>query len=518
MINTIKSVLTTAKIIFSNGSTYTIPFKNNNQSTDLSTYGTSCKLVQSLYKGSNTNVIGNICCGYLSIDGYSHDKLLIPTNEDSEYYGLMNDTAKIEIKCLGNDNVETLMGVYYVETWESGASSDKYDTFYISCVDIMSKIKKISLPRISIKQHTKFSEYLIRVIETLNSYLPNDMKINYTLSVLENIDQFYNSGWSMYYNNINGDTIESIFNTLAQNTLAYIWIDRNRYLQVDSLLDDDLEQVVCELSGHTNLFNYDIQQGDVTSFSGVNVNYIEKVLYKDQQLLSLNNYQLFSGRNKLIANLNSDKTIKINLIQIKCYDHTANVLCTDFSNYNGQIEMYIESSQNAKVDIVVYGTVIEEVYNNYIVYKNNENNNNLLQINNHILRYEDIPTYAENFVRLISMHNANISVNGLINPQLKVSDMVSVEGTRLGIDGHYKVLELEFDLGSNYRCKARLMKTIEGLVAIESMLMNDNIQVMFMNGGSVNTTYVFYTPTSAAEESRIENYLGDELDALREFL
>ena len=59
MESTVKRVLTTAKIIFSNGQEYTIPMINPNDhvNPDLQNYGTKCTLKQSLYKGTSTNVL-----------------------------------------------------------------------------------------------------------------------------------------------------------------------------------------------------------------------------------------------------------------------------------------------------------------------------------------------------------------------------------------------------------------------------------------------------------------------------
>lgn len=518
MNNTVKSIQTTAKIIFSNGVEYTIPFVNPNTPghPDLQDYGTKCSLKQSLYKGSNTNVIGNICCSSLSIEGRSIDKLLISTNENSRFYNYMNNTAKIEVRCTGDDEVTTLMGTFYVDTWECGTSSEEYDTFYISCVDLLSKIKNISLHKVRLRQQLKFSDYLKIIIDKLNTDLPVDLRVNYTLSTLQKMDNLYNANWQMYYNNIDRDNIENIFNTLAQNTLSYIWIDRTNTLQVDSLIDDNQSEAVCDLSGLINLFSYEIQQGDIGNYSGISVNYIESITYKSQQLLDLKDYQLYGGINRITAQLSSDKAIKINVIEINCEDRKR-AICTGFFNYKNEIDLTIRSDTNTKAEIIVYGDVIEETYDTLTKYKDRNNKNNVLEIENHILRKEDIETYTDNFLRLISMKNSSLSAEGWINPQLKLSDMVTMTGTRLGINNFYKVVELDFQLGTNYRCNASLMKTIEGEISVESLLAADNEQVMLISGGTIDTNYTFFVPTQV-EEEKIEDYIGTVLAELQAFL
>lgn len=515
MNNTVKSVKTTAKIIFSNGVEYTIPFVNvNSQSTDLQNFGTKCSLKQSLYKGSNTNVIGNICCSTLSIEGRSLDKLLISTNEDSIYYDYMNNTAKIQISCTGDDNVTTNMGTFYVDTWECGTSNSEYDTFYISCVDLLSKIKNISLHKVRLGLQLKFSEYLKKIIDTLNRNLPSDMQVNYILSTLQKLDNLYSDNWQMYYNNVNRDNIETIFNTLAQNTLSYIWIDRNNYLQVDSLLDDDESEAVCDLSGMENLFSYEIQQGDIGNYSGISVEYIDSIALKNQQLLNLQDYQLYGGETEVSAQLSSDKTYRITLIDC---GETNGAYCRNFFNYKNEIDMTLYSNINTKQEITVYGEVVEETYATVTKYADDNDKNNVLEIKNYLLRREDIQTYVDNFLRLITMKNSSLGCEGWINPQLKLSDMVGMTGSRLAINGFYKVVELEYSLGYNYRCKAKLMKTIEGQVSVWSLLERDNEEVMFINGGTIDTGYVFYSPTEDQEQD-IEDYIGPELAALRTFI
>ena len=522
MNNTVKRVSTAAKIIFSNGSNYTIPFTNphDSQNPDLLNYGTNCKLKQALYKANSTNVIGNICGSTLSIEGKSLNKLLIPSNENSQYYSYMNNTAKIEVKVTGDDNVETNMGVYYVDSWEGTESSDNYDTFNITCVDLMSKIKNIKITKVRINQQMKFSQYLKQIIDTLNDSLPVGMKVIYTMSTLEKMDKIYNDNWNMYYNNINTDSIENIFNELSQNTLSYVWIDRNNELQVDTLLDDVNEVItpVCELSGSTNLLSYSSEQGDICAYSGIECEFISGITYKDEQVLDINNIHLSAGNNTINTQLNSDRVIKVNLIEITPEDASVKCSVTGFLNFRNYIEINVKSLGETNVSIKVYGKLINESYDTLTKYKSDNDKNSLLSIKNHVLRSEDIPTYVDNFLRLISMKNSSLQVEGWINPQVKLSNMIEMTGTRLGISNYYKVIELEFNLVTNYRCRASLMKTIDAIEAIETLLTDDHNECLNILNGTIDEQYDFFSPTTQAQVTAIDNYVGNEIDSLYAFL
>lgn len=456
MVGKVNNVTTRVIITFSDGRIYELPLKNNSNKS-LKNYGTSCSIKERLYSSDSTSVIGNICTNTLSISLKSADKRLISSNKNSDFYGYMNNTAVVYISATGDDGVTTNFGKYYIDAWENGASSDTYAEVNITASDLFGRVKNVNIGKVRLKEHLTFSSYIISVINALNKNLPSNMKVNYIQSELEKLDSIYSTNWQMWFNNIERNDLETILNTIAKNTLTYIWIDRTETLRVDCLLDDEQEQPVCEVSGNTNLFSYNVNNSDIYSYDGVRTTYISNVSYSDQEVLSFTDYSLVEGTNTITANLNTDKCINVHHIEIECDNGTAK--CISFYSFRDTIEMTVISDLDAIANIKVYGTVIKESYDTYT--NKDYENGTLLEIENNIMcEKSNIEKFTDCFASLIAMDNAQIQVEGYINPQVALGDMIKATGTKLEIDSNYKVTELNFKFGTSYRCTASLIRTV----------------------------------------------------------
>ena len=459
MNNTVYNVETTVTIYFNDGSYYELPLKDS-AGTGLDNYCTSIELKEQLYTKNNNNIIGNVCANTLSLKIKSKDGLLISSNENSTYFGLMDETAYIDVSCTGDDNVTTYMGRYFVDAWENGVTAATANDVSISAIDLLGKLKNIPLKKIKLQRELDVNTYLKSVIDALNNELPLSMRINYRN---QDLDIFHNSGynWQLWYNNINRDSFENILNNISQNTLSNLWIDRDRYFKTDWLLDDSSELPVGDLSGAVQILDYGTNIADTDKASGVEITYIDNVSYEDKELASINNYPVTTGDN-VVENLhlNSDKVINISTVQIiPTSASNYEAYTKDIYNYKDSVDLTIHSSTSTDVNIKIWGTVINEITNTLVEYNNNNNKNNLISIDNRILRKELINTYKDGLLDLISYRNSNIYVEGFLNPQLKIGDIVSVRGSKLGIYDYYKIIGLDFKLGTSYRCRATLLKT-----------------------------------------------------------
>lgn len=507
----VANVKTTLVFTFKDGQTYELPLVDKNK-TGLQTYGTSVKLKEHLYASSGKNIVGNICCNSLAIELISKDKLLISSNEESIYYGLMNDTAVVDVFCSVEDAVTEFMGRYFVSTWENGTTNSTANNVSISCVDLLSKIKNISLGKIRLKRNLDFNNYLKTIIDTLNKQLPVTMQIIYTD---DDLKLFKNSeyDWQMYFNNIDRTDVETIFNTIAQNTISYIWIDRDQHLKTDHLLDDSVDEAVSTLSGNINLFGYGSQSGDIDNYSGVAVTYISNIAYEDKQLLQIKDYDLYKGTNEITnARLNNDKVCNVHHIEIECETGTA--ICVSFDNYKNSIDMIIEATNKTKATITVFGTIINETTDTLTMYKDDNNKSTLIEIENKLLRKEIINSYTTGLVQLMSMKNNRLYAEGYINPRIRLADLVYVKGVRLGVDAYYKVTGLEFTLGTNYRCKATLLRTIAITPDIESIMYN-NIDELYtaVTGDYADVNNI--VELNDTNELRVQTQLVGELEQLQ---
>jgi hypothetical protein len=148
------------------------------------------------------------------------------------------------------------------------------------------------------------------------------------------------------------------------------------------------------------------------------------------------------------------------------------------------------------------------------MYKDDDNKSTLIEIENKLLRKEIIGDYTNGLVQLMSMKNSRLYAEGYINPRIKLADIVYMKGIKLGIDAYYKVTGLEFTLGTNYRCKATLLRTIELTPDIESIMYN-NISILnnALNGNYGDVSKI--KELSDNDEERVQTQLQGELEKLQ---
>lgn len=517
MENIVQSVKTHIVFHFANGDTYELPLKTDNPGQSIPTFGRSVKLKEALYTRSSKNIVGNIVGNTLDIEITSLDKMLLPTNPNSVYYGYMNDTAYVDVTCdvVDDNNYQVYMGRYLVDTWEGGNTSNTVNEVSISCVDILSRIKNIAIDKMRLRRNISFNEYLQSVIDKVNTTLPSYMRILYDQNDF-NIWKNSEYAWQMYFNNIDRDNVENLFNCIAKYTISYIWIDRNRHIKTDHLLDDRPGEAVGILSGSSNLLSYGTQTGGIDKYSGVKVKYISAVTPKDIQLLEIKDTELYAGENSFIdQKLSSDKVWDIHTIEVKC--ESGKGIITSFINYKDSLDFTVEADRKTKATITVFGTILDESYETIEKYKDNNIKDGVIEIENRVLIDALVPTYVDGLINLMTVKNNQVYAEGFINPRIKLGDLVRLQGLNMNINDYYKVTGLEYNLGTNYKCKATMIKTFETERNIEDILYIDNeLLLSAISGENVNQSS--YVDITAEENTRCEQALAVPLAQLRAVL
>lgn len=515
MVVKVINVTAEVTIIFSDGSRYSVPVSDG--STSLNNYCTSVDTNEQLYSSDGKNVVGNICGNSFTFNLISKDSLLIPNNENSAYYGMMNNTAKIELYYIvnyGNSTERVFMGRVYVDTWESGTSSSRPNEVSILAVDLLSKVKNIPLNKMKLHRYINVSDFLKDIIDTINNTnLQIADRISYTN---DSINLFKNSSydWHLIYNNIERDTFEALLNDVAQNTVSYLWIDRDNVFQTDHLLDDDSAESVGVLSGSTNLLEYDLLTGDIDQYGGVRVKFINEITLAEDTLLEINNIDIPKGETKLSdRKMNYDKVHNVRLSEISsvCY-------CVPVNWYKDTIDLVINSYDSLTTTLSIRGTYIIEDYDTIEKYFDNTKKDSIVELENRILRKELIETYTDGLINVMSMKNNKVQATGFINPKLRLGDTVQFIGQRLNINDYYKVVGLKTSLSSgSYRATATLMKFIGTDLNVNDILYNQTrLLKQRLNGITVDPLNV--TTINAYEAEICEDELGDAMTDLKERL
>ena len=519
MVDVVQDVKAEVTIIFKNGDTYEMPLSDG--VTSLNNYCTSIDIDEQLYKNSSNNVVGNVCGNTMSLNLVSRDKLLIPNNDDSIYSGMMDNTAMVEVtfkytyydrETERNVNVEEFMGRYFVDTWEGGTDASRSQEVSISAVDLFSKVKNIPLTKMRTRRWLSFDDYIKYVINTLNRGLPEVMQVHYRDADLD-IYKNSNYEWQMEYNNIDRDTVEVLFNSIAKDSISYIWIDRDGYLQTDHLLDDTASESVCLLSGSKNLLEYNVQAGAVNNYSGVSVKYIENITLARDLLLDIKDATLDIGDNLLSERkMKSDKVYNID--EIAFDSDTAQTLHFDY--YKDKLDLYINAGEYRPYTIKVYGTYIIEDYGTVIRYKDEDNKDTIIEMENRVLRKELINRYVNGLINLMSCKNAQVQCTGFINPSLRTGNTCHFIGSRFNVNAYYKVVGLKFSLsGASYRCTANLIKTVETEETVDDILCSQMEQLYNAAMGAYIDINSIQDVTDA-QDAYIMSNIGDLLNELKE--
>lgn len=514
MIDVVHNVKAKIKIKFNNGAEYTVPMSNDNESLD--NYCRQLDIDEQLYQRSTSNIIGNVCGNTLSIELTSKNKLLVPNYSSSAYYGYMDDTATIDLTLyvIEQGVQETVfMGTYFVTSWEGGTSSSQDGEVSITAVDLFSKIKNMTLKDIHVQRNLSFSTYITTLVGIINNRLANNMHIKLDDN---SVDIYKNSSynWQMEINNFDMDSIESLFNNIAKDSIAYIWIDRDMYLRTDHLLDDTIEESVSELNGSKNLLTYSVKNGDIDKYRGVNVKYINNISYASGEILNISNVQLNKGINTLSEQkLSKNNISSVDLIEVICETGEANSL--GFDLYRDTINLKVISSTKTIACIKVYGTYIVEDYAYIERYKDSGDKNSVIEIENRSLRKELINTYADGLITLMDMKDNEVEASGFINPGIRLADTVRFVGSKFMIDSYYKVVGLKFSISSgNYKCDAKLVKVIETQENVDDILAYD-IALLYdcLTGLDIDSSKLIGITDS--QEEICENMLGSYLNKLR---
>jgi len=499
---------------FSDGSTYTL--QNSIDSTQsVDNYITSVKVKESICN-TGSNIIGSLGSSQLTLNIKSKDKLLCSNNSSSAYYGMMNETCKIHlyVYCTElestDDNYEIDMGVYYVDSWEEGASYDSSQDVTITCSNIMNRIKNIVVNKILIDNDSSFSDFLVYVITHINS--DNNYNISYDRSTFDVIEGSI-VDWKIHYKNMSSFKFVDIGNDIINNTLAFIFADRSGVIKCDSLIDDNFNLSIGNLTGSTNLFSYNSIQGNLSNYSGFKIKYVDGVNIIPKNLGTYDNYQPINGTNKISIS-SSDKIVAIDMIDVSLGSNYNNADSTNIDiNYNikdivyheSGVDIYFTTNQLYPLKLTVYGRVKELNYNEITRYTRTEKNE-VLEITNKILNTSGITEYADKLKEFILLQNNMIQAEGYINPYFKPGDIVYVQGVSLNIDGYYKIISTEMTLNTNFRNKLTLLRTYENnLSADEIMYHNMEVLESNLNGIEVDTSAVV-TLTSSYENKVLDIY------------
>ena len=504
--NNIKSIKNKVTFIFADGQTLIIDNRNidiQNATNIIS----NVSLKEGAVKLGSQNLLGQFGSNTLNININSFDKSLIQDNDESPYYGYMNETCRIDLYSYcdeletSDSEYEVYMGRYYITSWESSASSKDTTTVTLVAVNLASKIGSLAVNELFMHRNISFKTFIINVIDYINNSL--NVNLSYNASELDILDGILNT-WKIDYRQLNSTSIATMFNDIINNTMCIIFIDRNETLRVKKVFNNS-DTLQCVLSGSNQLFSYNKINGSFCNYSSVNIKYIENQYVTNEQLGSYNKYQPTKAGNKISISHNKN-IVGINDIEVvnnnKELNNVVNIDITDLKYNNNNIILEFGVDKLQDIDITVYGQVLNNNYNSIKRNIHSGSANNVYELENKILSKTNINEYADNVKQFIELGNNIIQVEGYINPGLRLGDVVSILGTKLNIDGLYMIISSDYKLVTNYRNTIQLIRVNDAELNAD-VILNNNMTLF----ESSENGYIIDT-------NNIDNYSSDINDVV----
>ena len=456
MRDTIVYVKCSVKITLSDGTEINLTYKDENN------YIKSLDIVESA-RSENRNPVGVINSNTMKLEVVSMDRKLVPDNEESPYFGRMNNSAVINITLVDNDSDElgdVEFNSFYVSNWESRTTSDEYNHVIIEAVDLLSIVGKNEMPIAEINSLVVTDLHFIRRLEAINSKLIDKYKIKYNSDDIK----FPAFAFRSRHYLIDPKCVRDWLNIMSQSTLTNIYLRRDDHLVTDYLLDDTPSQSVCTWRDTENILRASVENGEQVNYNAVKVGYISDSIGKEIELCKVTDQTLAVGVNRINdINFNSNiYRITRYAIRTDSFDLLDN-FSIEYSKRDASISINNSGDDAVVCDIVIYGQERKE-NTLYIRQRlSDDDSGETLEIVNKILLAGSTKLFTQGLIQLIGSKKNSLSVTGYFNPRVQVGDIVYVDaGHTIYTEGYYKVLELNWSITSIIKCSARLSKIIGG--------------------------------------------------------
>lgn len=439
-------------ITLNNGTEIDISLATVGEKANMTNYVTSIELLESSATG-NQNPVGVVSSNTLKIVLQSVDRSLLPDNENSAYYGLMDNTAIVKITLEDVDGTVEF-NTFYISSWLSNISSSNNNQVTIEATDLLSIINKNGVPSSEIMKNASTSETFKEMLNKLNSTLDAKYKVNY-----DEVDINFNAFPTLEYSNIDADDMGTWLNIVSQSTLTNIYYTRENKLKTDYCLDDTASESVCTLSDKVNILSASIDRGGLVNYTGVKVNYILNTINNLTELTSLRDQVLVPGSNTFDNIDLGDKIYKISFVKVMTDSKIAvEVNSITYGKNTATIVITNKSESNVNCNLIIYGQTLKE--NKLFVKKLKANSSNeILEVTNRLLPVSYINNFANGLLSLIGIKASTLIISGFFNPRIKLGDIVYVDVEKsINTKGYYKVVELKWKITNVIKCEAKVIR------------------------------------------------------------
>jgi hypothetical protein len=415
-------------------------------------------MVHELLSNEQTIKIGNVPKKVLTIDLVSNDRLLISSNKDSKYYGLMNNTCVIYIYVREHgsdiDWSQCAFGKFFVTSWRPKSTTEDNKSVSIEAVDRMGALVKSPIPTLSLYKGYTLEWYVNSVCGYISDRSEDELKFGVNLPLGK-----YNTASDMC---LKANNVGELLNDVSLSSMNFIIFDR----------ENDLKSIYYNTSAEPVDVKAKLTDRDVvisgildtskSMYSKLSVKFSGTTVSDERVICSVTDYAIkTSADNSSYTTVNfpnlSGAVYKVSGVKLRYLNEdVSDVEVRDvyYDRNSVTVRLLNWSSNVQSVDIEVIGQIIEE-YELEDVFTIGDGETTL-NVNNKLGNVETVTTYGEELCEVLKNRTESLELTGSFNIQLKPGDVIEVELETLDVHGLFMIMDASWTFDGGVSCVLKL--------------------------------------------------------------
>ena len=433
------------KLTFDNGEIFETTTENDNLNS-------SC-CVNLQINESEANIMGNplgiFTSNTVNLEIVDKTNSLIPTNNNSKYYGYMRNGVQINIYKL--PNLEPF-GEYFSTSWDIVREGGDYQTVNITGDDKLTYIGNMEIPELPSYIGLDVTDLLTNLFKAIGLTEENYV-IDESLSL------------SMSFSITKGSRVREVLNSIAQSLIARITLKRDGKIYIMPAFPN--AEITGEIENDEDIQNFTTSHNMANIYNKVKLNY-NLISNKPAEILeTLNNVELVLGLNTF-SNISINKNIlsydgvyvEYDADEVSNDDKISRI---DFKGYQGGISIEIESTKQepflCNIEIAGRTANATDSYVESTIKTTDAKVANTLSLESFVIQHEsDAKAYVNKVVDYLEKISHEVVLHGLFSEEIETGIYIIINSDLIELQGKYYITEYNMLVGEGSNTSIKAIK------------------------------------------------------------